>query len=131
MKSDECVFVHGKCVFVLYVDNGIIMSPDKKLIDKAIEDFIAVGLKIKDQGYPSDYVGVNIKKNKDGSTKLSQPALIQSIIKDIKLGPRASLKPVPAPSTKILQHALGSKDFDKRFHYRSVIGKLNYLVVLA
>ena len=26
LKSDECVFVHGKCVFVLYVDNGIFMS---------------------------------------------------------------------------------------------------------
>ena len=32
---------------------------------------------------------------------------------------------------KILQHDLESKDFDNRFHYRSVIGKLNYLDVLT
>ena len=80
MKSDECVFVHSKCVFVLYVDDDIFMSPDKILIDKAIKDLIAVGLKIKDQGYPCDYIGVNIKKNDDRSIKLSQPALIQLII---------------------------------------------------
>ena len=117
-------------MFVLYVD-GIFMSPDNKLIDKAIKDLIVVRLKIEDQGYPSYYVGVNIKKNKDCSIKLSQPALIQSIIKDVKLGPRASLKPVLVPSTKRVQHALGSKDFNNKFHYRSVIGKLNYLAGLT
>ena len=46
-------------MFVLYVD-GIFMSPDNKLIDKAIKDLIVVRLKIEDQGYPSYYVGVNI-----------------------------------------------------------------------
>ena len=66
-----CVFVCGKCVFVLYVDDGICMSPDKMLIDKAIKDLIGVGLKIEDQRYPSNYVGVNIKKNDDWSIKLS------------------------------------------------------------
>ena len=91
LKSDECVFVHSKCVFVLYVDDGIFLSPDKNLIDKAIKDLIAVGLKIEGQGYPSNYIGVNIKKNEKGSIKLPQQASIQSIIKDIKLGPRASL----------------------------------------
>ena len=79
-KSDECIFVLGICVFVLYFDDGIFMSPDKNLIDKAIKDLIAVGLKIEDRRNPSNYVGVNIKKNEDGNIKLSQPALIQSII---------------------------------------------------
>ena len=48
LKSDEYVFVCSKCVFVLHVDDGIFMSPDKTLIDKAIKDFIAAGLKIED-----------------------------------------------------------------------------------
>ena len=65
MKSDECVFVHSTCVFVLYVDDIIFMSPDKKLVDKAIEDLIAVRCKIKDQGY-LDFVGANIKRMKTG-----------------------------------------------------------------
>ena len=89
-------------MFVLYVDDHILMSPDKTLIDKAIKDLTAVELKIKDQGYPPDYVGMNITQSSYGSVKLSQPALIQSIIKDVKLGPRAPSKHVPVPSTKIL-----------------------------
>ena len=56
---------------------------------------------------------------------------IQSIIKDVELGLRASPKPVPVPSTKILQHDLESKDFDDRFHHRSVIGKSNYVMSLT
>ena len=125
------VFLFVVNVFVFYVDDGIFMSSDKNFIDKAIKNLMVVGLKIEEQGYPLDYVGVNIKKNEDRSIKLSQPALIQSIIKDVQLGPRASLKPVLAPSTKIFQHTLGSKDFDNRFHYRSAIGKPNYLAGLT
>ena len=63
LKSDECVFIHGKCVFDVYVDGGIFMCPDKRFIDKAIKDLQAAGLKIEDQGYPSDHVGVKIKQN--------------------------------------------------------------------
>ena len=36
-------------------------------------------------------------------------------------------KDTPALSSKILGRAKDQKDFDKSFHYRSVIGKLNYL----
>ena len=35
LRSDECVFVHGKCVFISYVDDGIFMRPDKRLINKS------------------------------------------------------------------------------------------------
>ena len=57
LKSDECVIVQGKCVVVL---------SDKTFTDKAIKDLISAGLKIEDQGYPSDYVVVIIKDNDDG-----------------------------------------------------------------
>ena len=64
-------------MFVLYIYDGISMSHCRTLIEKAIKDVIAVGLKIEDQGYPSDYVGINIKQNNDGSIKVS--ASINSI----------------------------------------------------
>ena len=54
-------------MFVSYVNDSIFMSPDKTLIDKAIKDLIAAGLKIEGLGYPSDYVVVNMKKNSDES----------------------------------------------------------------
>ena len=79
--------VYSKCIFVFY-DDGIFMSPDKILIDK---DLIASGLKIEDQGYPSNSAGMNINQNDDRSMKLLQPALIKFIIK------LSFPKPVPGP----------------------------------
>ena len=48
-------------IFVAYVDDGIFLRPHPHLIDEAIRDLISVGLKIEDQGFPVDYVGVNMK----------------------------------------------------------------------
>ena len=42
-------------------------------------------LDIEVQGHPAGYVGVNIKRIKDGSIKLSQRALIDTIIEDADL----------------------------------------------
>ena len=57
-----CVFVCDKSVLILYVDDDIFMSPEKNLIDKTIKNLIAVGLKVEDQGYSSDWIGVNQKE---------------------------------------------------------------------
>ena len=92
MTSDECVFVWGKVIFVAYIDDGFFLSPHPHLIDEAIRDLISVGLKIEDQGFPADYVGVNIKRNNGGIILLLQPALIQSILKEVGLGLRTTLK---------------------------------------
>ena len=53
-----------------------------------------LGLNIEDQGHLADYVGVNIKKTKDGAGKFTQPTLIDSIIKDVRLQD-AKVKPMP------------------------------------
>ena len=90
-------------IFVAYIDDGIFLSPHPHLIDEAIMD-LNVRLKIEDQGFPLDYVGVNMKQNNNGSILLLQPALIQSILKEVGLGPRMTLKPVPTPSQKFYNH---------------------------
>ncbi len=72
------------------------------------------------------YVGVNIKKLKDGSYKFSQRSLIDSIIKDVRL---IDSKTKPGPAKVSLQlHAFKDEPvFDLNFNYRSAVGKLNYL----
>ena len=55
--------------------------------------------------------------------------LIQSILKEVVLGLRMTLKPVLTPSQKILQPYLDSKVFNNRFHYQSIIDTLNYLTM--
>ncbi len=83
-------------------------------------------LSIEDQGHPADYVGVNIKKLKDSIIKLSQRALISSIIANVALG-NSKVKAVPAKVNKILHAHLDKPPFSLNFGYRSIIGKLNYL----
>ncbi len=73
-----------------------------------------------------DYVGVNIKKLKDGIIKLSQQALIDSIIADVSLGD-SKVRAIPAKVSKILHAHLDKPPFSLNFGHRSVIGKLNYL----
>ena len=83
-------------------------------------------LDIEDQGHPADYVGVNIKRIKDGSIKLSQRALIDTIIEDADLND-SKVKAVPAKVNKHLHAHLDKPPFELNFNYRSMIGKLNYL----
>ena len=85
-------------------------------------------LKLEDQGHPADYVGVNIKKQGDESYNITQPALTQQIIEDIRLGPRTTRKPIPMCAHRLLHHHLHSPPHeDSKFLYQYVIGKLNYL----
>jgi hypothetical protein len=83
-------------------------------------------LSIEDQGHPANYVGVNIKKLKDGIIELSQRALIDSIIAELSLG-NSKVKAIPAKVSKILHAHMDTPHFSLNFGNRSVIGKLNYL----
>ncbi len=77
---DDCVFFSGDIVFMVYVDDGIFLGPDDEKLQSAICEIQEAGLNIEDQGHPADYVGVNIKKIKDGSYEFTQRALIDFII---------------------------------------------------
>ena len=126
-KVDECLFYKGSVLYALYTDDSILVGPDKSEIDKIIQDMVTVGLKITDEGTLEDFLGVNITKQPNGSFELKQPHLVDQILEDLKMTSNVKEKPTPAPSSKILTHQEDSEPFDKSFHYRSVIGKLNYL----
>ena len=80
-----------------------------------------------DKGNIEDLLGVNIE-SKEGKIKLSQPHLIEQVIKDLGLNHDKVLsKPIQAASSRILYAHKESPPFDDSFHYILVIGKLNYL----
>ena len=80
---DEYVYFWVGVIVILYINVGIFMAKHNHLINKAIEYLIAMGLNIEGQKYSSDYVGVNIKHHDKNMISLSQPALIDTIIKDV------------------------------------------------
>jgi hypothetical protein len=64
---NDYMFFHDDIIIMVYVDDGIFLGSDnsqlQEVIKKEIQD---LGLNIEDQGRPTDYFGVNIKKLKDG-----------------------------------------------------------------
>jgi hypothetical protein len=69
---DDCVFFCGNIIFMVYVDDGIFLGSDDLQLQEVIKEIQNLGLNIEDQGQPADYVGVNIKKLKDGSYEFTQ-----------------------------------------------------------
>ena len=127
-KIDECLFYRGKVLYALYTDDSILAGPEKSEVDQIIREMKEIKLNITDEGNVEDFLGVNIEKLDDGTIKLSQPHLIDQILSDMKMSDdKVKVKDTPAPSSTILRRFPKSKPFDRSFHYRSIIGKLNYL----
>ena len=109
------------------MDDGLFFSPHKEDIVKAVEELKNNGYDLEAQQSVKDYLGINIKRMKDGKIKLSQPHLIDQVVKEVgmSIGKGQS---TPAASTVILHRFEHEEDYDeKEFHYRSVIGKLNFI----
>jgi hypothetical protein len=70
---------------------------------------------------------VLVEKQADGRTKLSQPQLIEQILGDLWYNDRTKPKPTPAPGGQVLERELDAEPMNDGFHYRSVIGKANFL----
>jgi hypothetical protein len=111
---DDCVFFRDDVMFMVYVDNGIFIGHDNEQLKSTIKEMQDLGLNIEDQGHPADYIGVNIKKLKDGSYEFTQRALIDSIIKDVGLTD-SKTKPVPAKVTLQLHAFKDEPPFDLNF----------------
>jgi len=126
---DECLFYKGNVIYVLYTDDSILAGPDDKELDDIIQQIAAAGLDITEEERGlEDFLGVNIERTPEGGFHLSQPQLIEQILIDLNLqGEGVKIRDTPATSSVTLSEFPGSADHDQHFHYRSVLGKLNYL----
>jgi hypothetical protein len=123
---DDCVFYRDDLIFIVYVDDGIFLGPNDDAISNAITELLNLDLDIEDQGHPADYVGVAIKRLRDGSLELSQRALIDTIIADANIDD-TKVKRVPAKVKEHLHAHLDKPPYALHLNYRSAIGKLNYV----
>jgi hypothetical protein len=69
---DDCVFYRDDIIFIVYIDDGIFLGSSDEQLHGIINELWNLKLSIEYQGHRADYVGVNIKKLKDGIIKLSQ-----------------------------------------------------------
>ncbi len=111
---------------MVYVNDGIFIGDNDSQLTTAINEIQALGLNIEDQGHPADYVGISIKRLKNGSYEFTQCTRIDSIIDDVGLT-NSKTKPVPAKVSLRLHAFKDEPPFDLDFNYPSAVGKLNYL----
>jgi hypothetical protein len=128
-KYDDCIFYKGNLIYVLYTDDSILAGPDQAEIDRTVEEMKTVGLTLTVEGDLEDFLGVNFDRRTDGTIQLSQSKLTEQILNDLRLkGTSIKTKETPAASSKLLSRHQESEPFDNSFNFRSVIGKLHYLV---
>jgi hypothetical protein len=62
---DNCIFYRDNLIFIVYVNDGILLGPSDQQLRDIINELRSLKLSIEDQGHPADYVGVSIKKLKE------------------------------------------------------------------
>jgi hypothetical protein len=102
-QNDECVFYHGKAIYVLYTDDSILAGPDEEELNVIIARIKGIGLDITEEGDLGDFLGINIERMNDHAYHLSQPQLIGQIIHDLHIDQdNVTAKPTLAVATTIL-----------------------------
>jgi hypothetical protein len=69
---DNCIFYQDSIIFIVYVSDRIFLGPSDQEPRDIINKLRNLKLSIEDQGHPADYVGVSIKKLKNGVIELTQ-----------------------------------------------------------
>ena len=74
-KYDPCLYYHGSVVFLVYIYDCIVFVPNDHTIDQVVTDLHACSkcFTVDDQGEIGDFLGIQVKKQDDGSIKLTQP----------------------------------------------------------
>ena len=126
---DPCLYYRGSIVFLVYINDCITFGPDSPSIDTVVADLQACSHRftIDDQRDIGDFLGIQVKRFPNGSIQLTQPQLIDAIIKDLHLQSGSNTKKTPAVPNNPLHKDTDGPDMTPEFHYRTVIGKLNFL----
>jgi hypothetical protein len=78
------VFYKGSTIFFVYIDNGVLMNPNKTSLNQHLQE-LQVAFENEVQGDLIEYFGIKIDKHSNGTIHLLQPQLIDIILVDLKL----------------------------------------------
>jgi hypothetical protein len=128
-KNDHCLFIGNDVICVCYVDDCLFYSKSKKALDEVLrslqdpkrEDRLELNVESDVAGF----LGILMKKKKDGSIELLQTGLIDRILRITELE-NSSAKPTPAVPTPLGADKEGPS-CEETWSYASVVGMLMYL----
>ena len=71
-EIDNCLFMKGDMLMLIYVDDAIIVSPKLNSILQEIKS-LKRNFDLTDEGILKDYLGTRFERRKDGSIELTMP----------------------------------------------------------
>ena len=125
-KTDQCVFFKDDVIILIYVDDCCIISEDEKKITETLNQ-LRKRYTITDEGAMDEYLGIKLEHT-GNQIRMSQPLLINRIIKAIPGMSKANPTKIPASPSVILTKDEAGPGRKENWHYRSVIGMLKFLV---
>ena len=128
-KVDPCVFISEKVIVLTYVDDCIIMGKtedDIKNLFKSLNEGDE-NYDFTDEGDLKNYLGVEFTRHDDGKMELKQKFLIERIIKALGFKEDLTGKNVNPVAKPSLHKDESGPPRKHQWHYRSLIGMLNYL----
>jgi hypothetical protein len=81
---DPCVFCNNGTIMLVYIDDTILLGPTREGVSMVLQ-LLHSQFNVEDEGDISDYLGVKINYNQDGTITLTQSHLIKAILRDLHL----------------------------------------------
>jgi hypothetical protein len=128
-EVDSCLFTKKGIMLIVYVDDAILISPNKQMINFEIKS-LQKDYDLTDDGELKDYLGTRFEKKPDGSIELTQPKMIERVLRLVGLDPestRTKMHDTPASDHKLLDQDPDGKPRLQSWNYRSAVGALSYI----
>ena len=128
--ADPCVFLRDNLIVLCYVDDCILLSPKKEIIDEFLvslkhgpEQFI-----FTDEGDIERYLGVEVTRlDDDSGFKMTQPFLIERILQAAEIDTKITNdRPTPVVGPLLSRDENGPQR-KHDWKYRTLTGMLGYL----
>ena len=78
--SDPCIFIRGKDVIIVYVDDCCIIRESEQRTIEIYKEIMRIGFRMTDEGSMKSYLGLRIDQTKAGEFTISQLFLVGRII---------------------------------------------------
>ena len=123
------MFFGEASVLLVYVDDCIVFQRKGSNNADNLIEALKKGhdnFNFTDDGSLDKYLGVDVKRNKDGSIELRQPHLIEHILSLLEIDDKVNDRPTPAVKPVLSKDAEGLPR-KRHWNYRQAVGMLNYL----
>lgn len=129
-KSDCSLFIKRSSISIMYilvyVDDFIVTGSNISEINQ-LTSYLNEQFKLKELGDVNFFLGIEVKKTKDGGLHLNQMNYVRAVLKRAGMDKaKASITPM-ATNQQLTKNS--GDPIDDPYHYRSIVGALQYITI--